>query len=213
LHDLLQDVPIQGEVRDQALEPPVLLAQLAQLTELVQSQSRILLLPDVERRFADPVLAADLGDSRAALRLTQCPQNLLFRMSLLRHLRVLLVLVQRTTLAPPNSTYRWLAFRVLGQSSRAQRLTDWRCTPTFRASSDWLSPCLSNRAASIRRCSNAATSRRTPAGLPMPHSLAKTGVFATILYRAQYLIQSSIGQYQESLECLMKRLSRNSRLK
>src|SRR5271163_3231807 len=37
-------------------------------------------------------------------------------MSLLRHLRVLLVLVQRTTLAASNSTCPWLAFRVLGQS-------------------------------------------------------------------------------------------------
>src|SRR5215470_15830427 len=54
-------------------------------------------------------------------------------------------------------------------NSRAQRLTDWRCTPTLRATSDWLSPALSNRAASIRRPSNAAKSLRTPAGLPMPY--------------------------------------------
>jgi hypothetical protein len=38
-------------------------------------------------------------------------------MSLLRHLRVLLDLVHRTTPAAPNSTYRWLAFRVLGQEA------------------------------------------------------------------------------------------------
>src|ERR1700737_2508511 len=35
----------------------------------------------------------------------------------LRHRRVLLDLVHRTTLAAPNSTYPWLAFRVLGHSS------------------------------------------------------------------------------------------------
>jgi hypothetical protein len=35
--------------------------------------------------------------------------------SLLCRLRVLLDLVHRTTLAAPNSTYRWLAFPVLGQ--------------------------------------------------------------------------------------------------
>ncbi len=65
------------------------------------------------------MFAADLGHSGAALRLTQGPQDLLFRMSLLQHLRVLLVLVHRTTLAASNSTYRWLVFRVLGQGARA----------------------------------------------------------------------------------------------
>ena len=52
-------------------------------------------------------------------------------------------------------------------SSRAQRLTDWRCTSTRRATSDWLNPWRNNRAASIRRRSKAAKSRRTPAGFPM----------------------------------------------
>jgi len=70
-------------------------------------------------------------------------------------------------------------------SSRAQRLTDWRCTPNSRATSDWLSPCRSNRAASIRRSSNAAKSRRTPAGLPMRYILAPTRPFVTMLYRTQ----------------------------
>src|SRR5208337_4007792 len=81
------------------LELGVLLAQLPELTQFAQSQSPILLLPDVVRRLADPVLAADVGHPGAALRLSQRPQDLLLRMSLLRHLRVLLVLVQRTTLA------------------------------------------------------------------------------------------------------------------
>src|SRR5271154_2481909 len=97
------------------LELGVLLAQLSELTQFAQSQSRILLLPDVVRRLADPMLAADVGHPGAALRLSQCPQDLFFRMSLLRHLRVLLVIAQRTTLAAFNSTCPWLAFRVLGQ--------------------------------------------------------------------------------------------------
>jgi hypothetical protein len=46
----------------------------------------ITLLSHVEGRFADPMLAADLGHPGAALRLPQWPQDLLFRMSLLRHL-------------------------------------------------------------------------------------------------------------------------------
>src|SRR5271170_6804216 len=72
------------------LELGVLLAQLPELTQFAQPQSRILLLPDVVRRLADAVLAANVGHPGAALRLSQCPQNMLLRMSLLRHLRVLL---------------------------------------------------------------------------------------------------------------------------
>src|SRR5271169_1521806 len=102
------------------LELGVLLAQLPELTQFAQSQSRILLLPHVVRRLADPVLAADVGHPGAALRLSQCPQDLFLRMSLLRHLRVLLVLVQRTTLAASNSTCPWLAFRVLGQQRNSE---------------------------------------------------------------------------------------------
>src|SRR5271168_5276112 len=76
------------------LELGVLLAQLPELTQFAQSQSRILLLPDVVRRLADPVLAADVGHPGAALRLSQCPQDLFLRMSLVSHLRVLLVLAR-----------------------------------------------------------------------------------------------------------------------
>jgi hypothetical protein len=58
LHDLLQDVTVQREIRDQVLEFRVLLAQLPELAQFAQPQSRILLLPNVERGFADPVFAA-----------------------------------------------------------------------------------------------------------------------------------------------------------
>ena len=57
LHDLLQDVTVQREVRDQVLKLRVLLAQLPELAQLAQAQPRILLLPNVEGRFADPVFA------------------------------------------------------------------------------------------------------------------------------------------------------------
>ena len=66
-------------------------------------------------------------------------------------------------------------------SSRAQRITDCRWTPSRRATSLWLMPCLSNSAAAIRRCSSPAKSRRTPAGLPMSTSLA----YVSILYKTQ----------------------------
>src|SRR5260370_26501023 len=67
-------------------------------------------------------------------------------------------------------------------SSCSQRLTDCRRTPTARATWDWLSPCRSNRAASIRRASNAAKSRRTPAGLPMPYTLTESRVSCHYTY-------------------------------
>jgi hypothetical protein len=59
---------------------------------------------------------------------------------------------------------------------RAQRLTDCRCTPTWRDTSASLSPFLRSVAAFSRRSSNASKSRLTPAGLPMHESVAeKTG--------------------------------------
>ncbi len=51
---------------------------------------------------------------------------------------------------------------------RDHRFTDWRCTPTRRATPDSDNPCFSSFAAFIRRFSNASKSRRTPAGFPMP---------------------------------------------
>jgi hypothetical protein len=49
----------------------------------------------------------------------------------------------------------------------AQRLTDWRWTPTWRATSDWLRPLRNRSTAFIRRCSSASKSLRTPAGFPI----------------------------------------------
>src|SRR5713226_3149270 len=79
-------------------------------------------------------------------------------------------------------------------SACAQRLTDCRWTPTARATWDWLSPCRSNRAASIRRASNAAKSRRTPAGLPMPYTLTESRD------SCHYLMQGSIRAHRNVCE-------------
>jgi len=54
----------------------------------------------------------------------------------------------------------------------AQRITDCRWTPTLRATSLWLTPWSSNLAAFIRRRSKAVKSRFTPAGFPMPATVA-----------------------------------------
>jgi hypothetical protein len=64
---------------------------------------------------------------------------------------------------------------------RAQRFTDWRCTPTRRATSAWCKPCLSRRAAFRRRRSSFARSRLTPAGCPMPESITEIVAVVTIL--------------------------------
>jgi hypothetical protein len=86
------------------------------LRSSLRAQRRVLLLANVERPFADSMLVADIGHSRTAFSLAQRPQDLIFRMSLLGHPRVLLPALQRTTLGAANSTYRWLAFRVFGQT-------------------------------------------------------------------------------------------------
>ena len=76
---------------------------------------------------------------------------------------------------------------VVPDSSRsfAQRLTDWRCTFTRRATSDWLSPWRMSRAAFIRRCSSATKSRRTPIGFPMHQTLAHDPSDVTIFCKHQ----------------------------
>src|SRR5208337_3947844 len=56
----------------------------------------------------------------------------------------------------------------LACNSAAHRLTDCRCAPTRRATSDWLSPFASRLAARMRRRSSAAKFLPTPAGNPMP---------------------------------------------
>src|SRR5271170_219536 len=61
----------------------------------------------------------------------------------------------------------------------AQRFTDWRCTPSRRATSASVKPCSKSRAACHRRRSNATRSRRIPRGNPMRSRLADV----TILFK------------------------------
>jgi hypothetical protein len=70
-------------------------------------------------------------------------------------------------------------------SSFAHRLTDWRCTPTRRATSAWLAPCRNSRAASSRRLSSASKSRRTPIGFPMHSTLTRNRSYVTIICKDQ----------------------------
>ena len=63
---LLQNVPIQGQIGHQALQACILVSQLPELTQLAHSQVAVLLLPDIERGFADDADVYDglnAGDS------------------------------------------------------------------------------------------------------------------------------------------------------
>src|SRR5262245_2194751 len=52
--DVLQDRLVQAQLRDQPLEPSVLLLQLLELTHLVGLKPGVLLLPAIERLLRDP---------------------------------------------------------------------------------------------------------------------------------------------------------------
>jgi hypothetical protein len=121
LHDLLQDVTVQREVRDQVLKLRILLAQLPELAQRAQAQPRILLLPNVEVASLIPCsrqMSATLvppSACRIARKICSfvCP---LFATCVSSSCSP-----QRTAPAASNSTYPWLAFRVLGQSVLAAK--------------------------------------------------------------------------------------------
>jgi hypothetical protein len=70
-------------------------------------------------------------------------------------------------------------------SCLAQRFTDCRCAPTRRATAASLQPRSNNRAAHIRRRSNARKSRFLPATFPMPDTKAQMQKAVTILCNTQ----------------------------
>jgi hypothetical protein len=120
LHDLLQDVPVKRQIRHQPLKLAVLLAQLAQLTRLAQRQSRVLLLPSVKVRVADPELATEITHLRARLSLPQCTQNLLH--AVFFGISGPTPSSQKTTSDAALSTYTWPTFPVLGHFIATSRL-------------------------------------------------------------------------------------------
>jgi len=67
----------------------------------------------------------------------------------------------------------------------AQRLTDWRCTPTSRATAASLNPFLNKPKALNRRRSKASKSLFTPAGFPMHLQLSQILSHVTIFYEYQ----------------------------
>jgi len=65
------------------------------------------------------------------------------------------------------------------------RPTDWRCTPSSRATCASVNPRLNNVWARSRRSSNASKSLSTPAGFPMQGYLSQTPSKVTIFYDSQ----------------------------
>lgn len=83
--DLLQHVPIERQIRHQPLQLRVLIAHLSQLSQLAQTHTGVLPLPDVTHLLADPQLPADLCDLLSAFGWPECLQNLLFCVALPRY--------------------------------------------------------------------------------------------------------------------------------
>src|SRR5882724_8836527 len=75
--ELLQGLVIQGEVRDQTLEPAILVLERAQPPGLVHLEPGVLGLPTVKRLLADGVAPAKIGALRPGLGLLQDPDDLL----------------------------------------------------------------------------------------------------------------------------------------
>jgi hypothetical protein len=69
----------------------VLVSQLTELPQLVQTQARVLLLPEIEALLTDAMLAADLHYGRACFGFPQQPQNLFLCVPSLTHPGLLLV--------------------------------------------------------------------------------------------------------------------------
>src|SRR5262249_54658499 len=74
---LRQHVFVEGEVGHQALQPRVLVLELAQAAQLAHAQVGVLLLPDIERGLADAELAADVWHRRAGFDLAERIRDLL----------------------------------------------------------------------------------------------------------------------------------------
>ena len=69
--DVLQHLPVEGQVGDDLLEPAVLVLKCLQPAHLVRQQTSIPFFPVEVGRLTDPGLAADLRNRRAFLALLQ----------------------------------------------------------------------------------------------------------------------------------------------
>jgi hypothetical protein len=84
-NDVLQDLTIERQIRDEPLEAAIFFAQLAQFADLGGSEATKAFAPRVERRFGDAELACDFGNRRAGLGLAQRCRDLLVGVAGLAH--------------------------------------------------------------------------------------------------------------------------------
>jgi hypothetical protein len=75
--DFLEDVPIERQIGHQPLQSSVLIPQLPELTNFEEPQVAVALLPDIERRLADPHLPADVRHRLSRGGLLEGKQDLL----------------------------------------------------------------------------------------------------------------------------------------
>jgi len=87
----LQDVTIERQIGDHALEPRVLFLEHAQRAQLGYAQIGELLLPHVEGRLRHPQLPAHIAGRRAGFRLAQRVGDLLLGEPRSLHAPLLLV--------------------------------------------------------------------------------------------------------------------------
>jgi hypothetical protein len=87
---VLQHFPVERQLRDDLLQPRILVRESLQPPHLVRQQPAVSLLPVEVSRLADPRLAADLGNRSAFLALLQDERLLRFReLRCLHHLQLL----------------------------------------------------------------------------------------------------------------------------
>jgi hypothetical protein len=84
-YDLLKNVPIERQVRDDLFQFAVFVTQQSQLSELLQAEPSELLLPPVERLLADAEPATDFGNFLAAFDLVQRVDDFFVGAAFARH--------------------------------------------------------------------------------------------------------------------------------
>lgn len=73
-----ENVFVERQIRDHPLQSRILVLERPQLPQLADTQVGVLLLPDIERSFADAELPSDIRRGRAAFDLAEGVRDLLF---------------------------------------------------------------------------------------------------------------------------------------
>src|SRR5581483_10800576 len=154
--NLLQDLPVHTQIRYQPLQPPILLAQLSQLTQFAHPYPGILPFPQIVSRLANPHLAAYLVHSRSRFHLPQYRHDLFFRVGFLGHRPCLLVRTAAVTQNPKTVAKETRV--ILGRTVLERRGDDAKENSHGRA----------DRGGTAASGSGSASGRRLPQGGDQP---------------------------------------------